>query len=140
MTENATAPAGLADLYIDLHRLPELSFQEERTAAMAAAELSRLGFEVTAGVGRTGVVGVLGNGPGPTILLRADMDALPVREATGLAYASTVRGRDAEGQDVPVMHACGHDVHVTCLVGAARVLASERETWTGTLVVVFQPA
>jgi amidohydrolase len=140
MTENATAPADLADLYIDLHRLPELSFQEERTAAMAAAELSRLGFEVTAGVGRTGVVGVLGNGPGPTILLRADMDALPVREATGLAYASTVRGRDAEGQDVPVMHACGHDVHVTCLVGAARVLASGRETWTGTLVVVFQPA
>jgi hippurate hydrolase len=140
MTANTAPAAELADIYVDLHRLPELSFQEERTAALAAAELTRLGFEVTTGVGRTGVVGVLSNGTGPTILLRADMDALPVLEATGLAYASTVRGRDPEGQDVPVMHACGHDVHVTCLLGAVRVLAGERDTWAGTLVAVFQPA
>jgi hippurate hydrolase len=140
MTDDPAPPTDLAELYADLHRLPELSFQEERTAALAAAELTRLGFDVTTRVGRTGVVGVLGNGAGPTILLRADMDALPVLEATGLAYASTVRGRDPDGQDVPVMHACGHDVHVACLIGAARVLAAERATWAGTLVVVFQPA
>lgn len=119
------------DLYRDLHAHPELSFEETRTAAIAAAELRAAGFEVIEGIGVTGVVGVLRNGDGPTVLLRADMDALPVREDTGLAYASTVSG---------VMHACGHDVHVACLVGAARELAASRADWSGTVVALFQPA
>jgi amidohydrolase len=119
------------ELYRDLHTHPELSFEETRTAAIAAAELRAAGFEVTEGIGTTGVVGVLQNGAGPTVLLRADMDALPVEEATGLAYASAVPG---------VMHACGHDVHVACLVGAARELGATRSGWSGTVVAVFQPA
>ena len=123
--------ARLTAVYRDLHRHPELSSQEHRTAGIVAAWLRDLGHEVLEGVGGTGVVGVLRNGAGPTVMLRADMDALPVTEETGLSYASTVEG---------VMHACGHDVHVTCLLGAATVLDAVRDTWRGTLVVVFQPA
>ena len=130
----------LADLYRDLHRHPELSFRETRTAAIAAERLRAAGFATTEGVGRTGVVGVLRNGPGPTALLRADMDALPVLEDTGLEYASTARGVDRDGHDVPIAHACGHDVHVSCLVGATAELAAARDTWSGTLLAVFQPA
>ena len=109
-----------ADLYRDLHAHPELSFQETRTAGIVAERLAALGFEVTTGVGITGVVGVLANGDGPTVLLRADMDALPVEERTGLDYASRQRAVSDEGVDVAVMHACGHDVHVTCLLAFAR--------------------
>jgi len=130
----------LADLYRDLHQHPELSFQETRTAAIAAERLRAAGFDTTEGVGGTGVVGVLRNGPGPTALLRADMDALPVLEDTGLEYASTARGIDRDGHDVPIAHACGHDVHVSCLVGATAELAAARDTWSGTLLAVFQPA
>jgi amidohydrolase len=130
----------LAELYRDLHRHPELSFQEHRTAAVVADRLGALGFETTTGVGGTGVVGLLRNGGGPTALLRADMDALPMQEKTGLPYASDVRGVDHLGHEVDVFHACGHDVHVTCLVGAARQLAEDRAAWTGTLMTVFQPA
>lgn len=131
----------LADLYRDLHRNPELSLQETRTAALLAQRLRDAGFdEVAEHIGTTGVVGVLRNGDGPVVMLRADFDALPVEEQTGLPYASTARGVDQDGRDVPVMHACGHDMHATCLVGAATLLAQDRETWAGTLLVVFQPA
>ncbi len=126
--------------YRDLHQHPELSHQERRTATAVAQRLSHTGYEVTQGVGGTGVVGILRNGPGPSVLLRADMDALPVTEATGLRYASTVTTTDADGTQVPVMHACGHDVHVTCLLGAAALLAAHQDRWAGTLVVLFQPA
>lgn len=130
----------LAEFYQDLHAHPELSLQEIRTARIVADQLAGFGYDVTPGVGGTGVVGVLRNGAGPTALLRADMDALPVEENTGLPYASTVRASDHDGHDVPVMHACGHDVHVTCLLGAAQTLATSTETWRGTLLLVFQPA
>jgi amidohydrolase len=133
-------PAGLAAIYQHLHQNPELSFQETATAELAADELIRCGFETTSGVGGTGVVGVLHNGPGATVLLRADMDALPVQEQTGLEYASMARGTDPHGRDVPVMHACGHDMHVACLIGAARSLTTDLDGWSGTLMVVFQPA
>ncbi|WP_327277385.1 amidohydrolase [Streptomyces sp. NBC_01224] len=127
-------------LYRDLHAHPELSHQEFRTAGIVAARLREQGWTVTEGVGGTGVVGVLASGPGPVVLLRADMDALPVREATGLPYASTRTAVDAAGDEVPVMHACGHDVHVTCLLGATALLAANRHAWQGTVVAVFQPA
>ncbi|MFI8952413.1 amidohydrolase [Streptomyces sp. NPDC053750] len=131
----------LLALYRDLHAHPELSHQEFRTAGIVAARLREQGWTVTEGVGGTGVVGVLGSGkPGPVVLLRADMDALPVREATGLPYASTRTVTDAAGREVPVMHACGHDVHVTCLLGATARLAANRRAWRGTVVAVFQPA
>ncbi len=130
----------LEALYIDLHRHPELSFQETRTAGIAATHLRDLGLEVTEGVGITGVVGELRNGEGPTVWLRADMDALPVVEQTGLAYASTATGVDPDGNTVGVMHACGHDMHVTAMVGAVERLVAEREQWSGTVVVVIQPA
>ncbi|MFF0149598.1 hippurate hydrolase [Amycolatopsis sulphurea] len=129
----------LEALYKDLHQHPELAFAETRTAAEVARRLTEDGFEVHTGIGRTGVAGVLRNGEGPTVLLRADMDALPIEEQTGLPYASTARGVD-DGNDVPVMHACGHDMHVTWLSGAARLLAADREAWSGTLLAVFQPA
>jgi len=132
--------ADLAGLYRDIHAHPELAFQEKRTAALVAARLRDLGYDTTTGVGLTGVVGVCKNGAGPTVLLRADMDALPVREQTGLDYASTARGTDTDGTDVPVMHACGHDMHVTCLLGAAAELAHDTSSWSGTLLCVFQPA
>jgi hippurate hydrolase len=128
------------ELYRDIHEHPELSHQETRTAALVAERLRDAGFQVHEQVGGTGVVGVLANGAGSTVLLRADMDALPVREATGLPYASEVTATDGDGNEVPVMHACGHDVHVACLAGAAQLLAEGREHWTGTLVALFQPA
>ncbi|HEX8869239.1 MAG TPA: amidohydrolase, partial [Lentzea sp.] len=118
-------------LYRDLHQHPELSLQELRTAGVLADALRPLGYDVTTEVGGTGVVGVLRNGDGPVVMLRADIDALPVQETTGLPYASTEPG---------VAHACGHDMHATCLVGAAERLAQTREEWAGTLLVVFQPA
>ncbi len=128
------------DLYTDLHAHPELSGQEHRTAELAAARLTAAGFEVTTGVGTTGVVGVLRNGDGPTVALRADMDALPVREDTGLPYASTVTATDAEGHETPVGHACGHDMHVAWLAAAATLFGTHRDAWSGTLVALFQPA
>ncbi|WP_308299087.1 amidohydrolase [Streptomyces sp. GESEQ-35] len=130
----------LRDVYEDLHAHPELSFQEKRTAQIVAGKLRDQGWDVTEGVGATGVVGVLRSGEGPTVLLRADMDGLPVREETGLPYASTVTALNDQGETVPVMHACGHDVHVTCLLGATALLAADRESWRGTVVAVFQPA
>ncbi len=128
----------LADVYRDLHAHPELGFAETRTAGIVAARLRTIGFEVTEGVGQTGVVGVLERGTGPTVLLRADMDALPVAEETGLPYASTARGV-LDGKDVPVMHACGHDMHTTALLGALATLAAQ-DDWTGKILAVFQPA
>ena len=130
----------LASLYRDLHAHPELAFAEHRTAGIVAERLRGLGYQVTTGVGFTGVVGVLSNGEGPVVLLRADMDGLPVLERTGLPHASTARAKDSGGTDVPVMHACGHDMHVTCLLGAAAELAAARDAWRGTLLLVFQPA
>jgi amidohydrolase len=127
-------------LYRDLHRNPELSLQEKQTAAKMAARLRSLGFEVTEKVGGTGVVGVLRNGRGPTVLLRTELDALPVKEETGLAYASAVTTRDESGATVPVMHACGHDIHMTSWVGAATLLARGKDRWRGTLVMMGQPA
>ena len=132
--------AGLADTYRDLHQHPELSLREHRTAKLVADGLRPLGFEVAEQVGGTGVVGMLRNGAGPVVMLRADFDALPVEEQTGLPYASTVRARGQDGDEVPVMHACGHDMHATCLLGAAALLARTPGTWAGTLLVVFQPA
>jgi len=131
----------LLSLYQDLHSHPELGFQEHRTAGVVTAKLHELGgIDVTEGVGGTGVVGVLSNGDGPVIWLRADMDGLPVEERTGLPYASTHRGTDETGTDVPTMHACGHDIHVTWLLGTLERLVATREEWTGTVVAVFQPA
>ncbi|MGH9568078.1 MAG: amidohydrolase, partial [Candidatus Angelobacter sp.] len=130
----------LESVYKDVHSHPELSMQETRTAGMAAERLRAAGYEVTTGIGETGVVGVLRNGNGPTIMLRADMDALPIREATGLPYASTVTNTDHDGKSVPVMHACGHDMHVSWLIGAATLLARSRNAWRGTLMPLFQPA
>lgn len=127
-------------LYTDLHRHPELSLQERETAAKAASRLRGSGYEVTERVGGTGVVGMLENGRGPTVMLRGDMDALPVEEQTGLPYASEVTARDSNGKSVPVMHACGHDAHTSCLVGVADLLARGREAWSGTLMIVAQPA
>ena len=129
----------LEDLYKDVHSHPELSMQETRTAGLAAGHLRAAGYEVTTGVGQTGVVGVLRNGDGPTVMLRADMDALPVKEATGLPYASTATVADREGKTVPVAHMCGHDMHVTWLAGATKLLADARTTWRGTVIAVFQP-
>jgi len=129
----------LESVYKDIHSHPELSMQENRTAGIAADRLRAAGYEVTAGIGKTGVVGVLRNGDGPTIMLRADMDALPVLEATGLPYASNIT-TDQNGKSVPVMHACGHDMHVTWLIGAATLMANNRNAWRGTLMPLFQPA
>jgi amidohydrolase len=130
----------LLDLYKSIHAHPELSLQEEKTAARLAEELKSLGFEVTTGVGGTGIVGVLKNGSGPTVLVRTDMDGLPVVEQTGLPYASKVRARDRFGNDVGVMHACGHDMHMASWLGTARVLAALKDRWQGTLVFIGQPA
>ncbi|HEX6525817.1 MAG TPA: amidohydrolase [Streptosporangiaceae bacterium] len=130
----------LADFYRDLHQHPELSLREQRTARRVASALRPMGFEVTEQIGGTGVVGLLHNGDGPVVMLRADFDALPVEEQTGLPYASTILVAGDDGAEVPVMHACGHDMHATCLVGAADMLIRTRGTWSGTLLVVFQPA
>jgi amidohydrolase len=126
-------------LYKDVHSNPELAMQEHRTAALAAERLRAAGFQVTEHVGATGVVGVLRNGDGPTVMLRADMDALPIAEQTGLPYASTVTTTDASGQETSVMHACGHDMHVAWLVAACTLLAGGTTHWQGTLLIVFQP-
>lgn len=135
----ATAIPELEAVYKDLHEHPELSMREVRTAKIAADWTQHLGYEVSRQVGRTGVVGMLRNGAGPTVMLRADMDALPVTEGTGLPYASTVKATDDDGVEVGVSHACGHDLHVTWLMGAARVLSEHRDLWRGTALVVFQP-
>lgn len=129
----------LETIYQDLHSHPELSMQEIRTAGIAADYLAAYGFEVSRGVGGTGVVGILRNGSGSTVMLRADMDALPVAEATGLPYASTVKARDEDGNEVGVSHVCGHDLHVTWLMGTARLLSEHRAIWKGTVLAVFQP-
>jgi amidohydrolase len=130
----------LVSIYKDLHQHPELGFMEVRTAAMIAKELKALGFEVKTGIARTGIVGILRNGPGPVVMYRADMDANAVEEATGLPYASKVRVKRETGEDVPVGHMCGHDAHVTWMLGLAKALVSLKSEWKGTLVLVGQPA
>jgi hippurate hydrolase len=130
----------LEQLYMHLHAHPELSYKEEQTSARLARELRDLGFEVTAKVGGHGIVSVLRNGDGPTVMIRTDMDGLPVVEKTGLPYASNVRTRDKDGKEVGVMHACGHDMHMTCWVGTARVLTGLKKQWKGTLIFIGQPA
>ena len=130
----------LESLYLHFHRNPELSFRENETAARMANELQGLGFAVTRNFGGTGVVAILENGQGPTLLVRADMDALPVKEQTGLDYASKVMAQSIDGINKPVMHACGHDVHMTALIGTARRLAAARDSWRGTLIMIAQPA
>jgi amidohydrolase len=140
LQEIAGITVPLVEVYKDLHAHPELSLAEHRTAGIIADRLSALGIETITGIGGTGVVGLVRNGEGPTVMLRADTDGLPVLEDTGLDYASTARGTDPDGQDVPVMHACGHDVHVTCLLGATELLLRRTADWSGTLVVVFQAA
>ncbi len=129
----------LMAFYRDLHASPELSMQEVKTSAKLAGELRKLGFSVTTGVGVTGVVAVMKNGAGPTLLLRADMDGLPVIEQTGLSFASKVRAKTLEGTETGVMHACGHDTHMTGLIGTARRLAAMKDKWSGTLVMIGQP-
>lgn len=132
--------ASLFEIQKDLHANPELSFMETRTAAILAKELRAVGIEVTEKVGNTGVVGVLRNGPGPTILIRGDMDALPLREEVPVPYASKAVVKDLMGRDLPAMHACGHDLHVTQLIGTARVLTQLKDKWSGTIVFIGQPA
>lgn len=130
----------LSEFYIDLHKNPELSLFEEKTSAKMAAQFRRLGFETTEKVGGFGVVGVLRNGDGPAVLLRADMDALPIKEQTGAPHASNATMKNWSGEIVPVMHACGHDVHMTALIGAAELLVKAKESWRGTLILIAQPA
>ena len=132
--------AGQEAFYKDLHQHPELSHQEHRTAERVASQLQKDGFAVQTGIGGTGVVGVLSNGDGPTVLLRAELDALPIREDTGVDYASTVTVHDADGHEVPVAHACGHDMHMSCLLGMATLMASSPSLWNGTVLALFQPA
>jgi amidohydrolase len=127
-------------LYLDLHRNPELSYHEEKTAAKIADQLRKLGYDVTTGFGGTGVVGVFRNGPGPVVMLRAELDALPVPEKTGLAYASHVTTHDDRGVEVPVMHACGHDLHMAIGIGTAALLVQNKDRWHGTFIYVGQPA
>ncbi|MEC7534876.1 MAG: amidohydrolase, partial [Pseudomonadota bacterium] len=131
---------GLMELYRDLHANPELSFEEHETAAKLAARMRDLGFEVTEKVGRTGVVSVMRNGDGPTVLLRADMDGLPVLEQTGLPYASKQTTTTESGVTTGIMHACGHDTHMAGFIGAAQLLVDHKDKWQGTLVMVLQPA
>jgi hippurate hydrolase len=130
----------LLEIFQDLHAAPELGFQEVRTAALVAQEFNKLGYETHTGIGKTGVVGMLKNGPGPVVMFRSDMDALPVLEETGLPYASRATGTSASGSLVPVMHACGHDAHVTFLIGIARTMVELKGHWSGTLVLIAQPA
>ncbi len=132
--------ARLESLFRHFHAHPELSGLEFQTSARMARELEALGYEVTTGVGGTGVVAVLANGPGPTVMIRADMDGLPIREATGLPHASTAVQVDHDGVEKPVMHACGHDSHITALIGVARQMMDRRDRWSGTLVLIAQPA
>jgi hippurate hydrolase len=130
----------LQRLYLDLHQNPELSFHEEKTAAKLADRLRALGFEVTTGIAGTGVVGLLRNGRGPTVMIRTDLDALPVEERTGLPYASKATTKDDSGATVSVMHACGHDVHMSSWIGTATLLSKTKDRWRGTLMMVGQPA
>ena len=132
--------AYLDALYKHLHRNPEISLQEVQSAKRVGKELTSLGFKVTSQVGGTGLVAIMKNGDGPTLMIRADMDGLPVPEQTGLPYASKARATDDSGNDVPAMHACGHDVHMTVLVGTARRLAAMKDAWSGTLIMIGQPA
>ena len=127
-------------LYVDLHEHPELSLHEVNTAAKLTAQLRQLGYEVTEKVGGTGIVAILHNGSGPTIMLRTELDALPVPEKTGLPYASHVTTKDDAGHDVPVMHACGHDIHMAALVGTAEIMATTKDQWQGTLMLIGQPS
>ena len=135
----ANYPA-VESLYLDLHRHPELAFQEVETAKKLAARVKALGFDVTTGVGGTGVVAILRNGPGPVVMLRTEIDALPVLEKTGLPFASSAVTKNAAGESVPVMHACGHDVHMSAWYGSAKLMADNRQQWSGTLMLVGQPA
>ncbi|HJV64866.1 MAG TPA: amidohydrolase [Geomonas sp.] len=130
----------IEEIYKDLHRNPELSLQESRTAGIVAEKLRGAGYQVTEKIGQTGVVGIMKNGEGPTVMLRADMDALPMREATEVPYASAREAVNAKGETVPVAHSCGHDMHTSWLLGAALVLAAKRAAWCGTVMTVFQPA
>jgi len=130
----------LITLYRHLHQHPELSFQEQQTAVRLAEELTKAGLNVTTDIGGHGVVGLLENGAGPTLMLRTDTDALPVAEKTELVYASQVKSQDPDGQEVSVMHACGHDIHMTNVIGSTRYLAEHRSRWRGTLMVICQPA
>lgn len=130
----------LVELYRDLHRNPELSMQEHRTASIVAQHLRDSGYDVTEGVGKTGVVGLLSNGEGPVVMLRGDMDALPIEEQTGVDYASNVFGTTTDAGKVPVMHACGHDIHIACLIATAEILANKSEQWRGTAFICAQPA
>ena len=132
--------ASLLQLYLHLHANPELSFHESKTSERLQQELRRVGFEVTGGVGGYGLVGVLRNGAGPTVMIRTDLDALPVTEQTGLEYASQVKTKDDQGNEVGVMHACGHDIHMTCFVGTARLLSQLKDQWRGTVIMIGQPA
>lgn len=132
--------AKLVELYKDLHARPELGFQETVTAARLAKEIAGLGYEITTGVGKTGIVAVMKNGPGPVLLIRADMDGLPVSEETGLPYASKATGIGSDGKATLTMHACGHDIHMSAWVGLARRLAATRSEWAGTVVMIGQPA
>src|SRR6187551_1978509 len=130
----------LVEMYKDLHQNPELGFMEVRTSGIIANELKSLGFEVITGIAKTGVVGILKNGNGPVVMYRADMDCNSVKEITGLPYASTKTMKKDDGTEVPVMHACGHDAHVTWLIGVAKIMAASKDQWKGTLVFVGQPA
>lgn len=130
----------LAALFLDFHQHPELSFKENRTAKIVAKELRAAGATVTEGVGGTGVVGIMRNGAGPTVLVRADMDGLPLEEKSGVPYASHVRQVGVDGKEMPVMHACGHDVHITSLIGTAHQLAAMKDRWKGTVIFIGQPA
>jgi hippurate hydrolase len=132
--------ANLAPLFDYFHRNPELSFVETKTAARLAKELRDAGFEVHEGVGKTGVVAILKNGPGPLVMLRADMDGLPVQEKSGLSNASTIMQKDKDGVLMPVMHACGHDIHITSMIGTAHQMAANKAAWSGTLMLIGQPA
>lgn len=140
VAEVQNAYASSEAIYVDLHKTPELSLHENETAAKLANGLEQLGYEVTTGVGRTGIVGILKNGNGPTVMLRTELDALPVTENTGLPFASTVRAKDDSGNDVGVMHACGHDIHMASWLGTARIMAANRGKWRGTLMMIGQPA
>ena len=136
---NAVYPE-VESLYFDLHRTPELAMHEQQTAAKLAERAKSLGYEVTTGVGGTGIVAVLRNGPGPKVLLRTDMDALPIEEKTGLAFASHVVVKSDSGTSTPVAHACGHDIHMSSWIGTAKLMATNRDRWHGTLILIGQPA
>ena len=136
---NAIYPE-IEKLYIDLHRNPELAFHEQRTAAELAERVKALGYDVTTGIGGTGIVAILKNGPGPTVMLRTELDALPIEEKTGLPFASTVKTKNAAGETVPVAHACGHDLHMSAWAGTAELMVQNRQRWHGTLMLVGQPA